>query len=327
MGDAFIGKVDDSMSVFYNPAGLGSVRNAHFHLANLYFEFNRGWTKPSFGGRLTDVASSVAKAFSLDGIRELMVENKGNFSHQRFSLAPNLSMRFFSLGYFYTKQQRAYLGTGAGDQFEFADRTDQGPYIAFNYSLFGGVVKIGFTGMYLMRSELVDQVDPATTIDLESDDYNSGWLNYTIAGIKLTLPIVGLPTFAVTAHNALDEEFRGVKTGKTLSPIKKNIVAGFSISPKLGRALVMHLEANYKDASNEFPDIESSRKVAFGIEFEWRRLMYWRVGYGDGFGSGGIGLRTKRFEFDLTSYAYDRSASGFRGEEDRRFAVSVSSGL
>ena len=35
----------------------------------------------------------------------------------------------------------------------------------------------------------------------------------------------------------------------------------------------------------------------------------------------------KKFEFDLTSYAYDRSASGFRGEEDRRFAVSVSSGL
>ena len=69
MGDAFIGKVDDSMSVFYNPAGLGSVRKTHFHLTNFILNLT-GWTKPSFGGKLTDVAENVIDAFSLDGIRE-----------------------------------------------------------------------------------------------------------------------------------------------------------------------------------------------------------------------------------------------------------------
>ena len=167
----------------------------------------------------------------------------------------------------------------------------------------------------------------ANEIDLEADDYNSGWLNYVIAGAKLTLPIAWLPTFAVTAHNALDEPFRGVKSGKTLSPIKRNIVVGASISPKLGRSTVCHLEVNYKDIGGEFDDVESSRKIAAGLEIEWFRMLYWRLGYGDGFGSAGIGLRAKRFEFDLTTYAVDRSASGFRGEEDRRYALTVSSGF
>ena len=50
---------------------------------------------------------------------------------------------------------------------------------------FGGVFKLGFTGVYLNRKELVDQVSKNTEIDLESDDYNSGWLNYVIAGAKV----------------------------------------------------------------------------------------------------------------------------------------------
>jgi hypothetical protein len=327
MGDAFVAKVDDSMAVFYNPAGLGTVRRTHFHLTNFHVEVNSGWSSLGFGGKLTDVVTNVVDAFSLDGVRKLLVDNPGKFSHERVSFAPNFTMRFFSVGYFFNKQTRAYLGEGATDKFEFADRTDQGPYVAFNYSIFGGVFKLGFTGVYLNRKELVNQVDKNTEIDLESDDYNSGWLNYVIAGAKLTIPIAWLPTFAVTAHNALDEPFRGVKSGKTLNPIKRNIVAGFSISPKLGRSTVLHLEVNYKDLGGEFEDVESSRKIAAGLEIEWFRMLYWRLGYGDGFGSGGIGLRAKRFEFDLTTYAVDRSASGFRGDEDRRYALTVSSGF
>ena len=327
MGDAFIAKVDDSMASFYNPAGLGSVRRTHFHLTNFHLEFNSGWSSLGLGGKVTDVVENFVDAFSIDGMRKLLKDNPGKFAHERVSFVPNFTTRFISIGYFFNKQTRAYLGEASTDLFEFADRTDQGPFVAFNYSLFGGVFKIGFTGMYLMRKELVNQVNRNTEIDLEADDYNSGWLNYVIAGAKFTLPIAWLPTLAVTAHNALDEPFRGVKAGKTLAPIKRNIVAGASISPKLGRSTVLHLEINYKDVGGEFEDVESSRKIAAGLEIEWFRMLYWRLGYGDGFGSAGIGLRAKRFEFDLTTYAVDRAASGFRGEEDRRYALTVSSGF
>ena len=35
----------------------------------------------------------------------------------------------------------------------------------------------------------------------------------------------------------------------------------------------------------------------------------------------------KGLEFDLTTYAVDTTTSEFRGEEDRRFALSLSFGL
>ena len=34
LGGAYISKVDDSSAPFYNPAGLGSVRDIKFHLKN-----------------------------------------------------------------------------------------------------------------------------------------------------------------------------------------------------------------------------------------------------------------------------------------------------
>ena len=50
MGDAFIAKVDDSMAVFYNPAGLGTVRKTHFHLTNFHVEVNSGWSSLALVG-------------------------------------------------------------------------------------------------------------------------------------------------------------------------------------------------------------------------------------------------------------------------------------
>ena len=41
MGNAYICKVDDAASSFYNPAGLGTVRNTHFHITNFTIETNK----------------------------------------------------------------------------------------------------------------------------------------------------------------------------------------------------------------------------------------------------------------------------------------------
>ena len=46
-------------------------------------------------GELTDVAQNVINAFSLDGVRELLVDNPGKFSHERVSFVPNFTTRFF----------------------------------------------------------------------------------------------------------------------------------------------------------------------------------------------------------------------------------------
>ena len=62
MGNAFIARVDDSSAVFYNPAGLGTIRYGHFHLSNFHLETNRGWMNIGTGGGIADASSNFVKA-------------------------------------------------------------------------------------------------------------------------------------------------------------------------------------------------------------------------------------------------------------------------
>jgi hypothetical protein len=63
------------------------------------------------------------------------------------------------------------------------------------------------------------------------------------------------------------------------------------------------------------------------MELDINRRLFIRGGYGDGWGSGGLGVRTRTFILDLTTYAVDRSRDGFREKEDRRYVLSISSGI
>ena len=84
---------------------------------------------------------------------------------------------------------------------------------------------------------------------------------------------------------------------------------------------------NYKDLGQEYIDVGASRKVVFGAELDFSRVFFFRIGYGDGFGSAGLGIKSRKLEFDLTTYAVDTTTSTFRGHEDRRFAMGISTGF
>lgn len=327
MGNAFISRVDDSSSPFYNPAGLGTVRYGHLHLSNFLLEANKDWTKQTTGGSSIKLASNLPKGFSVDGTRELLLENRGQISHRKFQLAPNLTTRFFSLGYMYSMQTRAYLGKEATDQFEYADRTDHGPYAAFNISLFGGVFKIGLSTVYLNRKEVFGESDPNTKITLKSDDYNQGSGLISTLGMRLTLPWTFLPTFSIVSHNAFGNGWSSDGGAGAPDKIKNTYDVGFSITPQIGRSTRIHLEVDYKDALSADSNLKAIRRLMMGMELDFSRVIFFRLGYGDGFGSGGLGVRTQKVEFDISTYATDLSNGSFRGKEDRRFVLGVSSGF
>lgn len=328
MGNAYIAKVDDSATAFYNPAGLGTVRKvrSHFHLTNFYIETNKGLLDASSSGNSEDLGTNAFKGFSLDGTRELLLENRGTMTHNRFSATPNILMRFLTIGYLVSTQTRATIGTDTSATFEYADRFDHGPYAGLNLSIYGGVLKFGASAVLLNRKEAIGESDRNTTINLESDDYNKGTALIITAGGKLTLPITFLPTFAAKMHNTGAQSFTSSGAGAP-EKIKSSIDLGFSITPQIGQTTRLHIEVNRKDFTDLHNDTAEARKWTFGMEFDFFRTLYLRLGYGDGWGSGGIGLKTKILEFDLTTYAVDTTTDEFRGEEDRRFALSVSAGF
>jgi hypothetical protein len=326
MGNAFIARVDDAASAFYNPAGLGTVRGGHFHLTNMHLESNKDWLRLTTGGKAFDAASNFAQGFNLDGMRELLKDDPGKVAHTRFHFTPNLLFRYFTAGYLLSHQTKATVRKETPTVFEYARRVDHGPYAALNVSLFGGVLKFGGMGIFLNRKEAIGSAPADETLELTDENYNKGQAILFNGGARLTLPVTFLPTLAVVKHNMSDTAFTAQSTTAPES-IKSTTDVGLSITPQIGSMVRLHLEANLKDVTGEYADVATSRKVLFGMEFDFARTMFLRLGHGDGFGSVGVGFRSRKVEFDLTTYAVDASPSGFRGQEDRRFVISISSGF
>jgi hypothetical protein len=327
MGNAYVSKADDASAVYYNPAGLGTVRKTHFHISNFHFEINKGWINNATGGNVSDVFSNAMEAFDLNGHRKMLLENRGSINHQRFHFLPNFTTRYFSAGYLLSKRTRSTLGQDPAAQFEYADRMDHGPYAALNLSLFGGVFKVGASATYLNRKEVIGERDPNIDFAVRPEDTTKGSALIVVAGTKLTLPITFLPTFSAKMNNALQQEFKQQSSNGAPTEILNSLDVGFSITPQIGKVVRVNLEANYKDVTGKHDDVDTSRKVTFGAEFDIARRFFIRAGYGDGWGSGGIGIKSQHLEFDLTTYAVDATTNEFRGKEDRRYVISGSYGF
>jgi hypothetical protein len=329
MGNAFIAKVDDASAVFYNPAGLGTVRYPHLHFSNFHLELNKGLIQAATGGRLGSAMGNITKSFSLDGTRQMLLKNPRTIAHSSFHALPNFTSRYFSMGYLFSKKTRAIVtSTTSLTGFEYADRLDQGPYGAVNMSLFGGIFKAGASALFLIRREVIATANPNIATNLPSSAYQKGMAAMVTAGSKITLPFTFLPTFAVNMHNAFNKGFSGGSGGAGVpTKIPRGYDVGFSITPQIGISTRVHFEVNYKDLTGAYTGVASKRKILIGAEFDFSRVFFFRLGYGDGFGSAGLGIKSRKLEFDFTTYAVDTSTSSFRGHEDRRFALSVSSGF
>lgn len=326
LGNAYINKVDDSWSAFYNPAGLGTVRKPQFHLGNVHLEASNKLLNIISQGPATDIPGNYADTFDPQEMRTVLAKDQGKLSHSRLQAFPNFTVRGLTLGYLFSQRNRAIINDDTSNNFELAERRDHGPVFALNASLFGGIFKIGASGVYLIRRDLYKEVAPNASAKIEDSDYKYGRSLQVTAGARVTLPVALLPTFSAVLRNATDNDFEGGKSAGPPDAIEQTVDYGFSITPQIGKKVRIHIEANLKDAHDAY-DTDVKRRLAAGVELDFNRRLFVRGGWGDGWGSGGIGVRGRSFIFDLTTYAVDRSLDGFRKEEDRRWALSLSSGF
>lgn len=326
MGNAYINKVDDSWSAFYNPAGLGTVRKPQFHLANVHLEASSGLMDVVGGGPAYEIPGKYIDSFDMSKLRTELAQNQGKLAHSRLNLFPNITVRGLTLGYLYTQRNRAIINDDVANQFEVAERKDQGPVLSLNGSLFGGILKVGATAVYLTRRDLYKAFGPTDPVAIGSADYKSGKSLQLTTGARLTIPWTFLPTFSAVLRNATDNDFEGAGAGGLPDPIKQTVDVGFSITPQIAKTSRLHLEVNLKDLGDAY-NTDTKRRMAAGMELDFNRRLFLRAGWGDGWGSGGIGVRTRTFIFDFTTYAVDRSLAGFREEEDRRWVLSLASGF
>lgn len=327
MGNAFINKVDDSWSAFYNPAGLGTVRRPTFHLANIHLESSGSLMSAMSDGAAYKIPGNYLDSYDPEKMRSLLTENQGELMHSRINLFPNFTARGLTLGYMFSQRNRSIINDDVANQFEIAERRDHGPVMALNASFFGGIFKVGASAVYLMRRDLYKTIGPTESINISDSDYTGGSSVQVTAGARLTLPYDYLPTFSAVLRNATDAKFSKHKD-YDLEPNKilQTVDVGVSITPQIGQASRLHLELNLKDLNDAY-QTDIKRRMAAGMELDVARKLFLRAGYGDGWGSGGIGVRLKGMTLDLTTYAIDRSFDGFREKEDRRWVLSFASGF
>lgn len=326
LGNAYISKVDDSWSAFYNPAGLGTVRGPQFHIANIGLEASNGLMSAIGDGPAYEIPGNYINSFDPEEMRAKLVDNQGKLASSRISLYPNFTVRGLTLGYFFSQRDRAIINNDAANNFEVAERRDQGPVMALNGSFLGGIFKIGASAVYLSRKELYKSFGPTDNVEITGNDFKAGKSLQITAGARLTLPWTYIPTFSAVLRNALNNDFEAASNGGLPDDIKQTVDLGFSITPQISKMTRLHMEVNYKDFNNAYKT-SAKRRVAAGMELDFNRRIFVRAGWGDGWGSGGIGVRSRKFIFDLTTYAVDRSLAGFREEEDRRWMLQLASGF
>ena len=327
MGNAYISKVDDEWAAFYNPAGLGTVRKPSLHLANAHLEASQGLLNIVSNGPAYKIPEKYLNSYDTQDLREELAKKPGKLAHSRANFFPNFTARGVTLGYLYSQRNRAIVNNDAENKFEIAERRDHGPVFALNGSFFGGVFKLGASATYLFRRELYKSFGPTEEINIShSQDYKEGRGLQVVGGARLTLPFTYIPTFSAVLRNATNKGWESVGDGGAPEKIKQTVDVGFSITPQIGKITRLHMEVNLKDLNNAY-DTDIKRRTGAGMELDINRRLFLRAGYGDGFGSGGIGVRTRTFVLDLTTYAVDRSRDGFREDEDRRWVFSISSGI
>lgn len=327
MGNAYIAKVDDQYSAFYNPAGLGTVRANSFHLFNFLADVSDDYTEVAGSGAgASGISENVQKSFKLDGSRQLLQNNKGKVIASRAQTYPNITFRYLSFGYLAAMKSKSTIEEGAGSKFEYADRVDNGPVMSLAAALWGGVLKFGVSGVYLSRSEINGEATADQTINITSDQYKKGTMWLLTGGTKLTLPIAMLPTFAATMRNVTGSGFMADGGAGTPDKIKQTTDLGFSLTPLMGKRSRFHLEVNVKDAAKKYGERDANR-ICYGAEIDLYRHFFLRGGSGAGYGSGGIGLKTDNFELDLGTYAMKGTRQNGDGYMDRRYFFSASFGF
>ncbi len=328
MGNAYICKVDDAWAAFYNPAGLGTVRAPSFHLANMHLEASNAYLGAVGSGHVSDLPGNVADSWDVKEMRKKLVEEEGKLSHFRAQFFPNITVRGMTLGYLFSQRNRAIVEKPAstGD-YEVAERRDHGPVFALNLPLFGGVFKVGASAAYVFRRELHKTFESDEVAEIDEDaDYQIARGLFLTAGARLTLPVAFLPTFSAVLRNATDKNWENVETDEAPAKIRQTFDVGFSLTPQIGKITRLHMEVNLKDLNDAY-GTDTKRRIGAGLELDFNRRIFIRGGYGDGWGSGGIGVRSRTFIFDFSTYAVERSLDGFREDEDRRFVLSLSSGI
>lgn len=302
LGDAYIGLVDSvGDSLFYNPAGLGKVNGVTFEPINVQLQANDKLAS-SFG-------TDFYKFQSLDSYMEKLNTNQNTNPGGGYALLPAFGFRGFGVGALY---QSRLMAETDGTNVRYRTVYQFIPSAGFGLRLASGVLRIGYVLQWVNQaSGDVTKAVTATPMGWSEGVSEGKGFSHNL-GMALTLPYTFQPSINVVARN-----LGGLKlTGKPMIVSAKNasatpipeeemsIDASVGVVTKVAAGWSLATQLAYRDGMNS-SNTQMIEHIAAGLEFTAFDRFFLRAGFGSGYPSAGLGIRTSRAEVNFAWFSED----------------------
>ncbi len=326
MGGAFTAVADDENAMFYNPAGLNSIKGyGRFELLNPLVEVSTNTV--DFAKDVQDLADAGTDAEQATLAADLLQRWLGEHFRARASVFPNVTFHNFGVGVLGQGVFDGEVHNPAGSNtLELRGGYDLAGLVsgALGFSPFGTTLRVGLTGKYVKR-ELLQQSYTANDlvqqdgIDLDRDLQDGTGFGVDV-GLILGLALPLNPAVGLTVQNVGDLDLGDA------GELPQQINLGFAVRPALPLG-ALTVAADMIDVTKELgSDNDMAKRLHLGAEYAFPAILALRAGLNQGYYSLGaaVDLRVLRL-----AYAYSiEEVGGFAGQTpDRRHVAQLSLGF
>jgi len=313
MGNAFVGVVDNSDSLFYNPAGLARVSGYNW----LVFDPKAGINGDEILDSVNDLQGSATFE---DTIREMYGDHvwAGGGVKSAFTM-PNIGFAIFD-----DLNASVDINNPVYSNLDLALTNDFGYAMGFGIpvlpTLHGGI-----NLRYVKRTGSRQAWGPSFIGSLNPDAIESGAQlkgnGYAMdLGLNLLVPGPVSPTLSFVWKNVGRTTYKPDGTTLAAPPSDENeMIVGAALNVDLpGVSIAPAVDFKYLNRA----DVQLGKKIHFGVELGLP-LLDIRAGFNQGYYTLGAGVNLGILRVDAASYGVELGA--FPGQrEDRRYIIQVS---
>lgn len=325
MGGAYVVSVNDETALALNPAALGKLRDFYGTIIDPEIEI---------GAKLINMYRS--RAFSQptkigDGLPTAMAD-PGNYFYGRTTFFPSFVAKNFGIGVLLNSSLATKVSSD-GTSAELFHRDDMALLLGYNFRLWEGRIKIGFTGKMVSRIEVNEETfDP--TQSLSNDDLAAAGLlkagtGYGAdVGLVLTAPWKLLPSIGFVARDVGNTNYTNTLMKRVTSATEvpaiseQDVDAGISISPIHSNNVRSVWTLEYRSLLKGADEPDKAKLIHFGSEFNIGDVVFLRFGYNQRYWTAGAELASEKFQFQLATYG-EEVGDVTNPVEDRRYVLKA----
>jgi len=323
MGGAFTAIADDENAVFYNPAGLASVKKTELDLINANGEVSDNIMS------LKNDASSLQTGDTV-GTTNMLQKYVGKPMHGRFSEFLNLTTTNFEIGAYGQVTADVAVHTPAYPTTNIDMKADAGAIVGLAHTFLDDKLQVGVGGKYIQRRRFVRVLTPADVVNTS----NSTSDKLQLSGDDLkTSSKIGIDLGAIYNLDSTDfassvglsilnfgdlnfGDYTYTPTGGTQVTVSNKIPMTINLGYAASKQFDMFkatFAADYQDLTNNASDdSDKGKRIHLGAEVKLPYILTLRAGFNQGYMTYGLGIN---FWIIEVKYAYyQEEIGGYAGQ-------------